>query len=82
MNTILALKTHFSGVICSFCFFICMHLGRFILGTSNVKFDGRNGPDDSIAACVTLNWIFYVPDVTSSRLRLMIISDLYVKAGI
>jgi hypothetical protein len=47
-----------------------------------VKFAGRNGPDDSIAACVTLNWIFYEPDVTSSRLRLMIIPDLYVKAAI
>jgi hypothetical protein len=47
-----------------------------------VKFDGRNGPDDSIAACVTLNWIFYEPDVTSSRLRLMIYPDLCVKTGI
>jgi hypothetical protein len=59
-----------------------MHLGRFILRTSNVKFVYRNGPDDSIAACVTLNWIFYEPDVTSSRLRLMLYPDLYVKAGI
>jgi hypothetical protein len=63
-------------------FFICMHLGRFILGTSSVKFDGRNGPGDSIAACVTLNWIFYESDVTSSCLRLMICPDLCVKGGI
>jgi len=81
MNTILALKTHFNGVISSF-FFICMHLGRFILGTSNVKFVGRNEPDDIIAACVTLNWIFYEPDVISSRLGLMIYPYLCVKAGI
>jgi hypothetical protein len=59
-----------------------MHLGGLILGTSTVKFVGRNGPDDSIAAWVTLNWIFYGPDVTSSRLRLMIYPDLCVKAGI
>jgi hypothetical protein len=47
-----------------------------------VKFDGRNRPGDSIAACVTLNWIFYESDVTYSCLRLIICPDLCVKCGI